>query len=263
MEPVNDTTQLLKKEEKEFPLKMETSVQKPLSKRKKTLNTEQEDDGTPLTNVISEVFLRIIYPLTVSMDKSILVGIFKTLDFLPGILLNNSGKALLFSESGWNSFNKNKNLVQCYLLNNVYGKKTSIRLSGCNIEVDIIKFRSSTAVRFRDLTRFDSKVVLNPEEFSLMLALSPAINRYLDQLIFCGPVIKDYLMDTTHDHPNMQLIYGPVDTSVYNRLPQEVDFFRTISTISNKEDMNTTEHCSTIHEELEEGEIVDVADKSG
>ncbi|WP_221935853.1 hypothetical protein, partial [Klebsiella pneumoniae] len=58
------------------------------------------------------------------------------------------------------------------------------------------------------------------------------INRYMKQLKFCGPVIKDYLVDTIENQPNAPLIYGPIDTSIYNRIPQEVHLYRKINDFS-------------------------------
>lgn len=209
-------------------------ISKSTKRKRNEIYEEGDHDDVVLPNPITDVFLKIIYPLSVCMEKSIMVGVFKSFDFTPGILLNHNGKFVLFSERGWMSFNKHMSLVQCYLINKVYGKKTSIRLTDCNIEIENVKIRTSQGIRFRDVTNYTSKVVLDDKEFSVMLAVTSAINRYLDQLTFSGPVIKDYLIDTTYKQPNMQLIYGPIDTSIYNRLPQEVDLYRTM-VITNKE----------------------------
>lgn len=217
-----------------------TPKQSKSTKRKRIEVYGEEEEDDIVTNPITDVFLKIIYPLSVSLEKNIIVGVFKSLDFTPGILLNHNGKFVLFSERGWASFIKYMTLVQCYLINKVYGKKTSIRLTDSNIEIENVKIRSSQGIRFRDLTNYNSKVVLNDTEFTVMLAVTPAINRYLEQLTFSGPVIKDYLIDTTYTQPNMQLIYGPIDTSIYNRLPQEVDLYRTI-VITNKENSDREE----------------------
>lgn len=233
--------------------KEEKVSKKSLKRKRQRGSDEDEEEMDDIgTNPISEVFLKIMYPLSIAMDKFILIGVFKALDFAPGILLNHNGKSVLFTESGWNSFTKNKDLVQCYLLNKVYGKKTGIRLHGCNIEVENVKLRSTQGVRFRNLAKYDAKVILNAEEFSLMLAVTPAVCRYLEQLIFCGPVIKDYLLETTYEHPHMQLIYGPIDTSIYNRLPQEVNLFRSMCTLSNKENLDEEENESLVATEEEE-----------
>src|SRR5436190_9200740 len=98
-------------------------------KRKKTM----EDNEA--FNKLTDVFLRVIYPLTHCMSKSIIIGIFKHLDYAPGVILNQSGKIVLFTEKGWYSLSKYLQLIECYILNNVYGKKTSLRLEDTDIEV--------------------------------------------------------------------------------------------------------------------------------
>lgn len=233
MESTSDQVPLINKKEEEEEQKENIKKEKNhRSLKKRKLNHFNEDNFLP--NPVYEIFLKIIYPLTISMDKSIVIGVFKNLDFAPGILLLHNSKCVVFTVQGWNSFNKHMTLVECYLLNKVHGKKTAIRLNDSNVEIDNVRIRANHGIRFRDLTKFDSKVVLNSKEFSIMLELTPAINRYLDQLSFCGPVIKDYLMETTLKQPNMHLIYGPVDTSIYNRLPQEINLYRTMIMIENE-----------------------------
>lgn len=271
MDSTCDQDLLLPKEERELIIKTPTSqknikenlknIAKDLllsknAKKKKLNNYLGEGNDEVMPNPISEIFLKIVYPLTVSMDKSIMIGVFKSLDFTPGILLTHNGKSVLFSEHGWNSFNKNMNLVQCYLINKVYGKKTSIRLTESNVEIDNVKIRSAQGVRFRDLTKYDSKVVLNDKEFSVMIAVTPAINRYLEQLVFCGPVVKDYLTDAICKQPNLHLIYGPIDTSIYNRLPQEVDLFRSMLSCNTDEEPEDEDENGVIKVEDEEEEQV-------
>lgn len=186
-------------------------------------------DTVTTVQLYTEIFLKIVYPLAGFMEKNILVGVFKSLDFMPGVLLNHTGKSILFNESAWNSFTKHMGLIECYMQNKVCGKKTSIRLSSSDIEVENIKFRNGHCIRFRNLSKHDDKVVLSGEEFFTMINVVPAINRYVRQLWFSSSVIKDYLVDTVNVQPNSPLLYGPVDTSIYNRLPQEVNFYRCLS----------------------------------
>lgn len=181
-----------------------------------------------MSPMYAEIFLKVIYPLSGFLEKNVMVGVFKLLDFTPGVLLNHTGKSILFTEAAWNSFSKHMNLIECYMLNKVYGKKTSVRLSSSDIEVENIKHRNSHCIRFRNLSKHDEKIVLNAEEFFTMITNVPAINRYMQQLAFSSSVVKDYLMDTINVQPNSPLLYGPVDTSVYNRLPQEVSCYRTL-----------------------------------
>lgn len=222
-------------------------------KRKRSNITENNSDeeNTTSNNPVIDVFLKIIYPLSSCMEKNILIGIFKSLNFSAGILLHHGKKTVLFSEKGWNSFNKHINLVECYHINKVYGRKTSKRLEECDIEIDNIKLGSTQGVKFRDLTNYNSKVILNAEEFEVMLGFMPAINRYLDQLTFCAPMIKDYVLDTTVKNPNLQVIYAPVDSSIYNRLPQEIELYRQM--IATKQEPITVD---LTEENLPEKEVV-------
>lgn len=198
-------------------------------------------DTVTTVQLYTEIFLKIVYPLAGFMEKNILVGVFKSLDFMHGILLNHGGKSILFTESSWNSFTKHMGLIECYMQNKVCGKKTSIRLSSSDIEVENIKFRNGHCIRFRNLSKHDEKVVLSGEEFFTLINIVPAINRYLRQLCFSSSVIKDYLVDTVNVQPNSPLLYGPVDTSIYNRLPQEVNCYRCLS--KNNYIMNGYHNC--------------------
>lgn len=193
-------------------------------KRKK----RSEEDTVPI-KLLSDVFLRVIYPLTQCMSKNVIIGVFKHLDYAPGVLLNQGGKYVLFTDKGWHSLSKYLQLIECYIINNVYGKKTSQILAGTDIEVENLRLRGSQCVRFRDLTKFDDKVLLYSEEFQMLSSCTPAIERYLQQLTMAGPVIKDYLQDSIERRPSAPLLYGEVDTCVYNRLPQEIHMCRRMS----------------------------------
>lgn len=212
-----------------------------LKRKRKYIAEDDYDEFNCVGNPIVDIFLKIFYPLSLGMEKFLMIGVFKNLDFKPAIVLTHGGKCVQFNEQGWQSFNKNINLIQCYLTNKVYGKKTSISLEESNIEVDNIKIKSAQGIRFRDLTKYDSKVSLNANEFSVLIATVPAINRYLEQLTLCGPVIKDYLVNTISEKPHMQQIYGPLDTSIYNRLPQEVDIYRSFHILNKDSDQEEEE----------------------
>ncbi|WP_221935858.1 hypothetical protein, partial [Klebsiella pneumoniae] len=98
------------------------------------------------------------------------------------------------------------------MANKVYGRKTSIKLAASDIEIDTVKLRGLLCVRIRDLSKNECKVQLSLEEFYMLSSLTPAIDRYMQQLKFSGHVVKDYLMDTIQKQPNTPLLYGPVDT---------------------------------------------------
>ncbi len=84
--------------------------------------------------------------------------------------------------------------------------------------------RGDQHVKFRDATKHDEKITLSSNEFEIFVTVVPAINRYMKQLALALPMIKDYLNDTVES--NTPLIYGPIDASIYNRLPQEVFIYR-------------------------------------
>lgn len=206
----------------------DTTTKTPVLKRKK----RNEEDSS--LHLLTEVFLRVIYPLSSCMSKNITIGLVKHLDFMPAVVLNSCGKMIMFTEAAWDSFNKHMQLIECYLENGVYGRKTGIRLLGSDVEVDNVKLRGVQYVRFRDLTKHDEKIQLTYDEFYMLVSVTHAVNRYMRQLIFSGPIIKDYLTDTIDKQPEVQLLYGPVDTSIYNRLPQEVYSYRRMKCLNKK-----------------------------
>lgn len=225
---------------------------KPSNKRKKP------DDCDDNIVQVFDVFLRIIYPLTSCFEKNITIGVFKSLDYTPNVQLKHLGKTVSFTEEGWNGFNKSINLVECYIKNKLIGRKHAVRLPGCDIEVDIVKVRGAHCVRFRDLTKHDCRVILAEEEFYMMTCATPVINRYFRQLNFCGPIIKDYLVSTIENQPNVPLLTSPVDTSIFNRLPQEVNMYRKMKEFPNQlieEDfttlppVNENEHSHELQED--------------
>lgn len=197
--------------------------------------------------MLSEIFLRIVYPLSVCNNKNVTVGFCKFLDYSPGVLLNHGGKQITFFEDSWNSFNKSIHLIHCYLINKVYGKKTNITVESSDIEVGNIKVRGDLFVRIRNLSSHDNKVLLNRDELEILINSIPAIERYMHQLESSKTTIKDYLVSTIEDGQDTPLIYSPLDNSIYNRLPQEVYLFRNlICTLP----QNTINDLSVMEDEL-------------
>lgn len=217
-------------------------------------------EDTVTIKLLTDVFLRVVYPLTQCMSKNVIIGVFKHLDYAPGVLLNQGGKYVLFTDKGWQSLSKYLQLIECYINNNVYGKKTSQILAGTDIEVENLRLRGSQCVRFRDLTKHDDKVLLYSEEFQMLSSCTPAVERYLKQLTMAGPVIKDYLQNSIEKRPSAPLLYGVVDTCVYNRLPQEIHMCRRMSKFLDHvhSDMVCFEHDLGVKEEKKEEEEEEV-----
>jgi len=180
---------------------------------------------------MDNVFLTNLYSLSSCKSKSISVGIVKSFDYLPHVMINHGVKTLFFTEKSWDSFLKHLHLFECYLINSVHGRKTAVRLADSDIEIDSIKLRGVQQIRLKDLTKHDGKIQLNPAEFSVLSASTEAVTRYLKQLRFAVPIIKDYLTLSMDAHPDVLLPASPLDTSIYNRLPQEVHMWREINKI--------------------------------
>lgn len=181
----------------------------------------KEDEDT--FDLTINIFLRSMYPLNENMDKTVTVGIFKSLNFKPAVLLNQCGKSsLLLAAHTWDRFTKYISIIEAYLYNNLSGKKTAIGFDDSDIEVDNIRLRGVQYVRFRDLSKHNKKILLTFEEFHVLSSLTPAIVRYIEQLVAYSPIIIDYLNSSINKNPGVPLIYGPIDNSIYNRLPQEV-----------------------------------------
>ena len=211
-----------KQEEKEEGANKTEDNNEKKTKVTKRKNTEEHNSLELLTGV----FLRILYPLSSCMGKNIVTGIIKSQDFTPGVVLINNQKSIMFNKTAWESLNKYIQLIECYLNNKVFGRKTCIILANCNIEVENVRLRGEQIVRFKDLTKHDGKIQLNYEEFYRLSSAAPSINRYIEQLVLLEPVIKDYLIDTVNNQPNAPLLHAPLDGSIYNRLPQEVHLYR-------------------------------------
>lgn len=212
-------------------LEVETLNNDDIPKKKRLPKRKLKEIEAPLY-FSTEVFLQIIYPLSMCLSKNIAVGIFKSLDFMPAVLINHGLKQILFTEKSWNSLNTYLHLIECYTITHTYGKKTNVSISNCDIEVDNLKIRGQQIVRFKNVTKHDEKVLLSIDEFQMLVGVVPAINRYMKQLNIALPIVKDYLDDTIEQHGNVPLLSGPVDVSIYNRLPQEVHLYRHIKALT-------------------------------
>lgn len=229
--------------------------------KKKEEEEEDEEEPTKVSNkrkrkseenistdILTEVFLRIFYPISSCLGKSISIGLKKSLDYSPTVILNHGPRVILFSTNAWESLLKHLHLIECYLINGMCGRKTNTRLLDCDIVVDVIKHRAQVQVRFRDSTQHDNKVLLTREEFHILKCASSPVTRYMKQLVFCSSIIKDYLVDTLEKQPSSIVLYGPVDTSIFNRIPHEVEMWRKLRNFENGVEVGTT----TEEEEEEE-----------
>jgi hypothetical protein len=220
-ENVTKTTEEVKHELSGF-LTFKGKVQK----KRKMCETEEDDEDESM-NVIFDVFLRLMYPLNFDMDKTITVGVFKSMNFSPAVLINHCGKSsLVLTVDMWDKFTKYITIIEAYLYNNLTGRKTAIGFDDSNLEIDNIRLRGTQFVRFRDVSKHNKKILLTLEEFQVLSNLTPVIIRYMQQLVTYGPIIFDYLNTSVNTNPIVPLIYGPIDQSIYNRLPQEVSFYR-------------------------------------
>lgn len=200
----------------------------PTNKRKRKV----EDEFSFQT--LTEIFLRIIYPISTCMSKNIVVGISKNLNLKPIVVLNHGMKSIIWNETSWESFNKYVHLIECYFLNKVHGKKTCVNIANSDIEIENTKTRGEYLIKFRNLSKHDVKVLLTIDEFRMLVNTIPAINRYIEQLKLSEGMYKNYLIDTIECQENTPILYGPVDVSIYNRLPQEVYLYRQIKSVQGK-----------------------------
>lgn len=237
------------------------SVSKKTVKRKRTEKEEQknEDDASKVQvtektvkrkrkpeidvslNILTDIFLRILYPISRCMTKGISVGLVKSQDYSPNAILNHGAKMLLFSENAWESFMKHLHLIECYLAKNMFGKKTSVRLLECDIEIDILKYRGDLQIRLRDLTKHDEKIQLSREEFYVLGCASSSLTRYMKQLTVSSSMVKEYLVNAMEEHPEAHILYGPIDTSIFNRIPYEVEMWRSIKDYELEKEANIGE----------------------
>lgn len=234
------------KEEEEEEEEDHTGSKKVVKRRKKC-----DEEKQPMT-ISTEVFLQIFYPLTKYMGKYVTVGLVKSMEYSPNVILNHGAKILTFNEHAWDSFTKHLHLIECYLANNLMGKKSNIRLLDCDIEIDIIKQRGEQQVRFKDLTKYEDKVLLTQEEFYKLSCVTPAVTRYLKQLVFSHSVLREYLLEAIDTQPDSQILHGPIDTSIFNRIPHEVEMWRLIKEYEEKINEEETQPNNVVQKEEEE-----------
>lgn len=193
----------------------------------------EEDEDT--TDILTGVFLRVVYPLSKNMDKTLTVGLFKSLNFKPAVLLNHCGKSsILFTSELWDSIIQYSVIIETYLYNHLTGKKTNLGFDASDIEIDNMRVKGNQFVRFRDMAKHNKKILLSIKEFHVLSMLAPSITRYISQLVTYEPVISHYLSETVQTQPTCKLNYGHIDPSFYNRLPHEVDAFRSIDQMLNR-----------------------------
>lgn len=194
--------------------------------RKRKRCDDEENCGEEV-DVLLDVFLRSMYPLNDTIEKTITVGVFKSLNFKPAVLLSHCGKtSLVLLMEMWDKFTKYAPIIESYLFNNITGRKTAIGFENSDIEIETIRLRGFLYVKFRDLSKHNKKILLTFEEFQVLSNLIPAINRYSHQLATYGAIIFDYLNSSINTSPVIPVIYGPIDQAIYNRLPEEVSFYR-------------------------------------
>ena len=95
-----------------------------------------------------------------------------------------------------------------------------------DLEIDNIRLRGTQYVRFRDLSKYNKKILMTSDEFHTLSYLTPTIIRYLQQLVTNSSIIIDYLDSCMIKNPTLPLLFGPLDAAIYNRLPQEVSLYR-------------------------------------
>ena len=232
---VSETAHLLENNETDFEANVVKEIDdflkfgkqnKKLENNKTAIKRKRKQEENIPPNILTEVFLRIFYPISYCMSKSVSIGLVKSLDYSPTVILNHGTKTILFSENAWDSFLKHLHLIECYLSKSLFGRKTNIRLLDCDNEIDIVKHRGQQQVRIRDLTQHENKILLTREEFYILNHATSPITRYMKQLVFSSSVIKEYLVDACEKQPDSFLQYGPVDTSIFNRIPHEVEMWR-------------------------------------
>lgn len=206
----------------------------PTSNVKKKRKIEE----SKVTTMLAEVFLRIMYPLSTCMSKFVTIGLVKSLSYSPHVIFHHGTKAVNFSESAWDSFVKHLHLIECYFANNIVGRKTNVRLLDSDIEIDIVKQRGDLQMRIRNLTKHEEKLLLTKQEFFIFNSTAPCITRYVKQLGFSRPILQDYLIHTMETQPDVPILYSPIDTSIFNRIPYEVEVWRHLRDFSNLNENN-------------------------
>lgn len=250
-EIVNEIEEFLKFRKQEDKENKEDKEEKEEKTKKNGTKRKRKDEDTIPINILKEVFLRIYYPISLCLGKSVTAGLMKSSQYTPTVILQHGTKMVIFSETAWESFLKHLNLIECYLNTNVCGRKTNIRLLDSDNEIDIVKNRGTLQVRFRDLTQHESKILLSREEFYILMHATSPISRYMKQLVFSSSIIKEYLIDTLEKQPESTILYGHVDTSIFNRLPHEVGMWRQLRNFESidEEAIEAVEEYETINQE--------------
>src|SRR5204862_476287 len=101
--------------------------------------------------------------------------------------------------------------------------------------------------------KHENNILLTREEFYILNHATSPITRYMKQLVFSSSVIKEYLVDTCEKQPDSALQYGPVDTSIFNRIPHEVEMWRQLRNFESFTELATevTEETNNNKEEEE------------
>ena len=84
-------------------------------------------------HTITEIFLRIVYPLNIGMEKMVVAGIVKSLNYHVGVSLHSTGKSILLNAKAWNSLTSVMVLLKCYISHYINGRKTSVLLTDSNV----------------------------------------------------------------------------------------------------------------------------------
>lgn len=226
-----------------------------IKKEERMVNKRKFEEETPLLEDILTVFLKVFYPLSRCFSKFVVIGASKKLECRPIIMIVQSGKVIAIQEESWKSIVKRMPLIDQYLVNNVYGRKTCFRPLESDLEVENIKLRNMYYVRFKDLTKHDLKVQLSYEEFAMLHSAAPSIINYIKQLNSIQTLIKDYVDETMDIHPNSQLIVSGIDQSIFNRLPLEVHLFRRMKVIENLLKKEERELLSSVIDEDDQSTV--------
>lgn len=190
---------------------------------------KRDRDEEAAIDTVCGVFLRSVYPLDKQFIKSVTVGVFEILDCSPGVMINHFGKTVLFGDKSWGYFTECLDVLDSNLTNNQSGKKTRLMIPGSEIEIDNMKIYGKIYIRIRDGNQQEDKVLITKDEFYVLKALSSPVKRYLDQLKKCEDVVKEYLNRTLSNEVfSSHIVFGDLDTYIVNRLPQEVQAYKSI-----------------------------------
>jgi len=206
----------------DFLLKAKRFTPQPGSSIETVRPAKRKRDSPSTLQFVTGVFLRVFYPLNICFSKNITVGIFENLDYSVGIMMNHYGKTIIFTNEQWKFFFHGvAGMVIDRLNKTTKSKKTKIAIHGSDIEIDTMKIYGKEYVRMRDISKNDEKILFTTQEFSVLVELSPAVNRYVEQLVEKETFIREYIVDTSPDGTSQEM-FSAVDGSILNRLPHEV-----------------------------------------